>query len=184
MAVRSVDSAAYDPPSAAPRAPAPRSKNSPDAPPYAVLSTLPPTCCAVTVTGTAITIATAIALSRRARNLVMAISSRREVDDGEPADLRLPVRRLNVIEVHAGGDELIIAVAEVPGQLATATHVILRQDPYQYAIHRVNAHDRLHRDIHELQHLCVLREFKRVGDVVWIRYRMHLVEHRIGVRHE
>src|SRR2546423_10112021 len=92
----------------------------------------------------AITIATAIALSRRARNLVMAISSRREVDDGEPADLRLPIRRLDVIEVHAGGDELVVAVAEVPRQLSAAGQVVLRQDSYQHAAHRVDANDGLH----------------------------------------
>src|SRR5207237_9522806 len=44
------------------------------------------------------------------------ISSRREVDDGEPADLALPVRRFDVIEIHARGDELVVAVAEVPRQ--------------------------------------------------------------------
>src|SRR5450830_1391492 len=53
------------------------------------------------------------------------------VDHGEPPDLLAAIGRLDVIEVHAAGHELIVPVAEVPDLGAAARRVIVRQKVHQ-----------------------------------------------------
>src|SRR4030042_997636 len=60
------------------------------------------------------------------------------VDHGEPPDLRLPVGRLDVIEVHAAGHELIVPVAEVPDLCPTALRIVVRQEVHQDPAHAVD----------------------------------------------
>src|SRR5256886_6244718 len=69
------------------------------------------------------------------------ISSWREVDDSEPAHLRFAARRLDVIEVYAGSDKLVVAVAEIPVQESAASRIAARQHVHAHAAHRVNPHD-------------------------------------------
>src|SRR5919198_4893151 len=100
-------------------------------------------CCAAA--DPASTAASPIAHSPRASSLVMAISSRREVDHGEPPDLGTAARRLDVIEVDAGRDELVIPIAEVPGGLAAAGRIAEGNHRHQHPAHGVDPDNALRR---------------------------------------
>src|ERR1700675_2235975 len=104
----SVVSAATEPPRAVPRAPAPNSRNSAELVPKPVLS-----CAACAAAGTCSTAASATAQRPLRTKVLIRSPSRRKVDDGEPADLRLAVRSFDMIEVDPGGHELVVAIPQV-----------------------------------------------------------------------
>ena len=69
----------------------------------------------------------------------------------------------------------------------------MRQHVHEHAAHRIDPHDALRGQVHEVQNLVVRGRLKRVGDVVGIRDRMNLgqighgrgprIERRARVRH-
>src|SRR5512135_3570818 len=195
MEPRSFASAANVPPSAAPRAVAGISRNSAAVVPYAMLFdgtdvtipwARPAVLTAATATSTAAPIlkepflmpASARAGARRPRPSPVRLLS--EVDHGEPPDLLAAVGRLDVIEVHAAGHELIVPVAEVPHLFTAARRVVVRQQVHQDPAHAVDPDDRLTGQVDEPQHLGRRRELELVRHVVRIRHRVHPRQHGIG----
>src|SRR5262245_36529754 len=128
----SLATAAKASPSAVPRAPAPKSRNSADVVPYGVLSGLASVPCAASPAGASASKPVTARPNVETR-LMCPISWRgaaapacrpmrgllREVHHGKPTDPAC-ITGLDVVEVHPTRDHLIVAVPHVPGFLAAA----------------------------------------------------------------
>ena len=94
--------------------------------------------------------------------------------------MRLPVRRRDVVEVHAAADVLVALVPEVPVLRVAARRVVVVEDRHEDAAHAVDPDRRLARQIHELQDFPLRAEVEQADRVVRIRDRVHLRQVRRG----
>src|SRR5689334_23012206 len=90
-----------------------------------------------------------------------------EVDHGKPADAT-GTTGFDMEEVHPAGDDLVIAVPDIPILCSATSRAVVLEQRHQYSAGGVDPDDAVRRQVHELDDLGVRGLLELVGDVVWI----------------
>src|SRR3990172_826363 len=115
-------------------------------------------------------------IARRPRQDLLA-----KVDHGEPTDTA-GITRFYVIEIHSARDDLVVAIADVPGPLAAQLLRVVLENRDQNTAGGVDPDDRLGGQVDKPDDLFIRADFKLAGHVVRVRYRVHLFEVVFGGR--